>query len=103
MQFGPEAVFLLGLLLALGWLALAATMPAPRPWSNRAWGLPAHWQDRAAVLEAKIATLPGVVEARVSAPERALYLKVDPSVFDEATLRGALGSGKPGSEPHPPQ
>jgi predicted MFS family arabinose efflux permease len=91
---GPAGVFGLGFVAALTWLLLAATMARPSHLSNRAYALPKLWMDAEGELNARLTELDGVVEARVSAREVALYLKVDPARFDESALRTVLsGAG----------
>jgi MFS family permease len=90
---GPAGVFGLGFVAALTWLLLAATMARPSHLSNRAYALPKLWMDAEGELNARLTELEGVVEARVSAREVALYLKVDPARFDESALRTVLSGG----------
>jgi len=89
---GPTGVFLLGLVGAVLWLAVAATMPVPSHLVNRAYGLPGPWRAAAGELETRVAELGGVGEVRVSAQEAAVYLKVDPTRFDEGALRMLFAS-----------
>ncbi|TVP88526.1 MAG: MFS transporter [Thioalkalivibrio sp.] len=89
---GPTGVFALGLVGALVWLVVAGTMVPPSHLSNRAYGLPAPWRAAPAELESRIGELAGVGEARVSAREASVYLKVDPSRFDEGGLRALFTS-----------
>jgi predicted MFS family arabinose efflux permease len=90
---GPAGVFGLGFVAALAWLLLAATMARPSHLSNRAYALPTLWIDAEGELSTRLRQLEGVAEARVSACEMALYLKVDPARFDESALRAVLSGG----------
>lgn len=87
---GPVGVFALGFVAALAWFLLAATMARPSHLSNRAYALPTLWIDAEGELGTRLRQLEGVAEARVSAREMALYLKVDPARFDESALRTVL-------------
>lgn len=89
---GPAAVFGLGLVAALLWLLIAGSMAPPSHLSGRAYALPGAWRAEAGELEARIRELAGVSEVRVSAPEAAVYLKVDPARFDEGGLRELFSS-----------
>jgi predicted MFS family arabinose efflux permease len=90
---GEAGVFGLGFVAVLAWLLLAATMARPSHLSNRAYALPELWMDAERELNARLSELEGVAEARVSAREVALYLKVDPARFDESALRAVLSGG----------
>lgn len=87
---GSAAVFLFGGILAVIWFLLAASMARPSHLSLRAFTLPGAWAHAAPELQRKLAELPGIAEARVSAPEQAVYLKVDPTRFEEEALRAAM-------------
>ncbi len=84
---GAAGVFGLGLAGAILWLLVARTMAPPSHLANRAYALPACWQAAPGALQARLDRLEGVAEARVSACEQAVYLKVDPARFDAAAVR----------------
>jgi predicted MFS family arabinose efflux permease len=87
---GVAGVFGLGLAAAVVWLFVAATMASPSHLSNRAYALPKSWMAAEGELSGRLKALQGVAEARVSAREAAVYLKVDPASFDEHALRDLL-------------
>lgn len=88
---GPEGVFALALGVALLWLALAATMPAPAPYATRLARIGELSGAEAEALVARLARLAGVVDVVVVAEERVAYLKVDQRTFEPAALEAALG------------
>jgi hypothetical protein len=65
-------------------------MAPPSHFSNRAYALPGSWKPDATDLQFRVGRMAGVGEVRVSAVESAIYLKVDPAVFDESGLRTLL-------------
>ncbi len=87
---GVAGVFGLGLAAAVAWLLVAATMAPPSHLSSRAYALPESWMAAEGELSGRLEALEGVAEARVSAREAAVYLKVDPACFDEQGLRELL-------------
>ncbi len=90
-HWGTTGVFGIGLLAASVWLVLGLMMAPIAHLSSRAYALPFGWKDSVAELNALLGQMGGVAEARVSAREAAIYLKVDPARFDEAALRAVLG------------
>jgi predicted MFS family arabinose efflux permease len=96
---GPAMVFTLGLVSAVVWLLIARTMAPPGHLANRSYALPGLWTSAASDLQSRIGLLGGVAEVRVSAIEAAIYLKVDPAVFDEPALRRLLLDAPPDADP----
>ncbi len=91
-HWGASMVFALGLVGAASWWLLASSMAPPSHLSNRSYALPGLWKPAASELQFHIGRMDGVGEVRVSAIESAIYLKVDPAVFDEPGLRTLLRS-----------
>jgi MFS family permease len=96
---GPAVVFMLGLVSAVVWLLIARTMASPGHLANRSYALPEPWASDASDLQSRIDDMEGVAEVRVSAIESAIYLKVDPDVFEEPALRGLLLDAPPDAHP----
>ncbi|HET7676128.1 MAG TPA: MFS transporter, partial [Gammaproteobacteria bacterium] len=94
---GLAAVFAFAAVLALIWLVVAATMPAPRYLASRLIRLAGIGDEAAA--GAELLAVPGVAEAVVVGEEGVAYLKVDPETIDEAALaaltadRDAMAAG----------
>jgi MFS family permease len=88
---GATGVFLLSLLLMLGWLLL--TLGMENPVLLKSYTLMADVNDReqARAMAARLSVLPGVAEAMVVLEERVAYLKVDEH-FDLREARAVLGS-----------
>ena len=86
-HYGASAVFAFGAVLIGAWLLFAAGMKPPPAVKT----LMLHLRDdmdaqEARQLEAKLAILPGVMEALVIVAEGMVYLKVDPHTFDKQGL-----------------
>jgi MFS family permease len=96
---GPTVVFTLGLVSAVVWLLIARTMAPPCHLANRSYALPELWASDASDLQSCIGRIAGVVEVRVSAIESAIYLKVDPAIFQERELRRLLLNAPPDVHP----
>jgi len=88
--YGAGAIYVLGVLAALVWLGLAVTMVQPRHLSFRAYALPGSWRGFEQELERLLHACPGVAEARVSAEEEAIYLKVFAERLEEQRLQAIL-------------
>lgn len=73
--------------LALCWLVVSLTMPAPKHLSSRLIRVPAG-EDQSKDLTERLLAIPGVAEAVVPAEEGVAYLKVDSHTLDEDTLTG---------------
>ena len=81
---GSTGVFVLTTVLALIWLAAAATMARPRYLTTRTVRISDAQAARAESLAARLRQMPGVAEAVVIAEEKLAYLKVDAKAFDAA-------------------
>jgi MFS family permease len=88
---GTAGVFLLTALLALIWLAAAATMAEPNYLTTRLLPLGDGKADDAG-LAARLRQVPGVSEAVVIAEEKLAYLKVDSKIFDAAIAAQVAGT-----------
>ncbi|MDE2339337.1 MAG: MFS transporter, partial [Gammaproteobacteria bacterium] len=89
---GTGAVFAFAAVIALIWLALAATMRAPSYLASRVVRLGAGARD-AQQLAAALRAVPGVAEAIVVAEEGVAYLKVDSKRYDPGAA--AIVAGAP--------
>ena len=88
---GSKGVFAFTVLVAIIWLILAATMSRPRKYSNYLVHLSsADWAGIAA-LEAKLKSVPGVIEAVVARDEGVAYLKIDRARFDADAVAQIIG------------
>lgn len=84
---GVAAVFGLTATLALCWLLVALTMPAPSHLSSRLLRIPALRDcDQRNSLSNQLLAIPGVAEAVLVAEEGVAYLKVDSHELDEQAL-----------------
>ncbi|MBI3140566.1 MAG: MFS transporter [Rhodocyclales bacterium] len=90
-HFGASAVFVLGIALALIWLAIAVTMRQPSVVALREFFIQPHMDIEA--VRAELAGLPGVREAVVVPEKRIAYLKVNLERWDERRLRQLRGGG----------
>lgn len=81
--YGVVAVFTLCAVLVAGWLLLAIYMLPPRHLAGVQVPLAA---DKLASADARLSALPGVVEVVLIAEEATAYLKVDPAVFNRASV-----------------
>ncbi|HLQ85225.1 MAG TPA: MFS transporter [Salinisphaeraceae bacterium] len=91
---GQAAVFALTTVLALCWLLVACTMPAPRYLASRLVRIPPI-RDRAQRkhLSERLLAIAGVVEAVIVADEGVAYLKVDKRKLDETALAAFTAPG----------
>jgi MFS family permease len=88
---GPKGVFAFTVVVAVVWLILAATMSRPRKYSNYLVHLTsADWAGISA-LEAKLKSVPGVIEAVVARDEGVAYLKIDRARFDANAIAQIIG------------
>ncbi|HEX5212570.1 MAG TPA: MFS transporter, partial [Pseudolabrys sp.] len=87
---GIAAVFALTTVVALLWLAAAATMKQPSYLTTRLLPI-GDSQASALDLAAKLRQVPGVAEAVVIADENLAYLKVDSKSFDAAMAEALAG------------
>ena len=89
---GDTGVFVLTTVLALLWLAAAATMARPSYLSTRLVRISDAQAARAESLAARLRQMPGVAEAVVIAEEKLAYLKVDAKAFDAAQAEAVAGA-----------
>jgi len=87
---GTAGVFVLTTVVALLWLAAAATMKQPSYLTTRLLPI-GETQANAPDLAAKLRQVPGVAEAVVIAEENLAYLKVDSKSFDVAMAESLAG------------
>lgn len=85
--FGPGSVFVVCAVLLLIWFVVALPMTEPEALKTRLLSLGPHQLREAEQLAEKLGAVPGVREAVVIAEEGVAYLKVDPAMFDETSLR----------------
>ena len=88
-HFGPSSVFLLGLVLVVAWLAIAASMQPPIMAVSREF--PVQPQVELATLRERLLALPGVREVRIDAETRIAYLKVQLVNWEEDRVRQLVG------------
>ncbi len=88
---GDVAVFVTTSVLALLWLAVAATMARPSYLSTRLVPISDAQAAQADSLAASLREIPGVAEAIVIADEKLAYLKVDARSFDAAKAQITCG------------
>ncbi|MGO9171688.1 MAG: MFS transporter [Rhodomicrobium sp.] len=89
---GDTGVFAMTSVLALLWLAAAATMARPRYLTTRLVPISDAQAARAEKLAASLRQMPGVAEAVVIAEEKLAYLKVDAKAFDAAKAEALAGA-----------
>ncbi|MGO8780458.1 MAG: MFS transporter [Rhodomicrobium sp.] len=89
---GESAVFVMTAVLALLWLAAAATMARPSYLTTRLIKISDAQAAGAEALAAKLRQMPGVAEAIVVAEEKLAYLKVDAKAFDAAKVEALAGA-----------
>jgi MFS family permease len=89
---GDFAVFATTTLLALLWLAAAATMARPSHLTTRLVRISDAQAARAESLATLLREMPGVAEAVVIAEEKLAYLKVDARSFDAAKAESLAGA-----------
>ena len=89
---GPRGVFAGTVVLALLWLLPALTMRRPGAYSS--YLAPLHTTERGAAgaLAARLAAVPGVVEAAVAFDEGVVHLKIDRRRFDPAAVARIVGN-----------
>ncbi|MDO8891202.1 MAG: MFS transporter [Sulfurimicrobium sp.] len=92
-QFGHFAVFVFGATLSAVWLWLALSMRTPPAVKTRMYHLEVMDASQARVLAQRLATVPGVAEADVSAEERVAYLKVNMAGWDEEQVLKLIDGG----------
>jgi MFS family permease len=91
--YGAGGVFAGCALLALVWIAVALTGPAPRLLDTHLIEVGPLGADEARALARRLSDVPGVAEAVVVAEEGVAYLKVDGRTFDRAAAdRVAAGA-----------
>jgi MFS family permease len=90
---GDTGVFMATSVLTLLWLAAAATMAEPSPFTTRLVRISDAQAARAESLAAKLREIPGVAEAVVIAEEKLAYLKVDAKAFDVAKAEALAAAG----------
>jgi len=84
--YGVEGVFAGCTVLALIWLAVAVSGPAPRLLDTHLVEVGARGPDEARTLARRLSDVPGVAEVVVVAEEGVAYLKVDSRIFDRAAV-----------------
>jgi MFS family permease len=87
---GAAGVFAFTVIVALLWLAVAATMRQPGQYSSYLAHLGLLDQQEVGTLAAKLRTAPGVIEAVVAPDEGVAYLKIDRASFDAAAVARIL-------------
>jgi len=85
-QWGLEAIFVFGAIIALLWLLLAAGMRRPGRHASRLLQLTEMPAEQAEQLAAGLRDIRGVLEAVVVGDEGVAYLKVDRDTLDDADL-----------------
>jgi MFS family permease len=95
---GARGVLLLGLGIAVAWLAVAAGMRRPGLYSTRLVRLDAAAGPAERLVE-RLRAAPGVVEAVAAPDEGVAYLKVDRAAFEPAALAAILGGAPPSDRP----
>ncbi|HKJ70700.1 MAG TPA: MFS transporter [Gammaproteobacteria bacterium] len=88
--YGADRVFEVGALVALIWLGVALTGPAPHYLSTKLLHVGRLDPDEARRLERSLLGVEGVVEAQVFVDEGTAYCKVDSKRLDEDSLGQAL-------------
>jgi MFS family permease len=88
-HFGASGIFGVGIVLALLWLGVAATMQAPPVVALREFIVQPHVDIEK--LREQLAGLPGVREAVVEPEKRIAYLKVNLERWDERRVRQLIG------------
>ena len=88
---GTTGVLGLAVIVALLWLAIAATMHRPGKYSSYLVHLAKVDRQEVGALEAKLRAAPGVIEAVVAPDEDAAYLKIDRARFDANAIAQIVG------------
>ena len=86
-SFGADAVYLLGALISLFWIALLATMAMPENLTRHVLALELPTAGDILALERRLLEVPGVREAVIAIDEGVAYLKVDRRTLDWARLQ----------------
>jgi MFS family permease len=89
---GPSGVFAFAVAMALLWLAIAATMRRPGHYSTYLARLAPIETHAASELTARLAAVPGVIEAIVAPDEGVAYLKIDRALFDADAVAEITGA-----------
>jgi predicted MFS family arabinose efflux permease len=84
--YGYNGLFLFTMSLAIIWVALAATMQKPMPWSIASVSVGPVLASEVSSLEQKLCAYDGVFEAVVIPDEQQAYFKIDRKVVDETAL-----------------
>ncbi len=90
-QAGTTGVFSFAVIVALLWLAIAATMHRPGRYSSYLLHLGKVDQQGSGAMEAKLKAAPGVIEAVVAPDEAVAYLKIDRARFDANAIARIVG------------
>ncbi|HTQ33506.1 MAG TPA: MFS transporter [Stellaceae bacterium] len=88
---GPRGVFAAAVVLALVWLLVALTMRRPGAYSSYLAPLRTTERGEAGALAARLAAVPGVVEAALAFDEGVVHLKIDRHRFDPAAVARIVG------------
>ncbi len=94
-RFGADAVYLVGALVSLAWIGLAAIMPLPENLMRHVLVLADSTRADPAELQRRLLATPGVREAVVAPDEGVAYLKVDSRLIDWARLQAFTGAPCP--------
>lgn len=89
---GTHGVFILTLIAAVIWLAIAATLRRPSHYSSYLTRIGDIGAARAADLTALLKSVPGVADAVISADEGVAYLKVDKKHFNPEEVARIVGA-----------
>ncbi len=89
---GAAGVFALTAVLALAWLAAAATMAQPSYLTTRLVPIGDGHADDTESLAAKLRRVPGVAEVVIITEEKLAYLKVDSKFFDAAMAQALVST-----------
>ncbi len=88
---GATGVFIFTLVVALIWLAVAATMRRPQRHTNYLVRLASLDRQKVGALEASLKAAPGVIDAVVAPDENVAYLKIDREHFDANAIAAIAG------------
>ena len=91
-QWGSQAVFLFGALVALAWLLAAAGMRRPGRHASRLLQLQVMSASQAELAAAGLREIRGVLEAVVVGDEGVAYLKIDRDSLDDADLEAFVAA-----------
>ena len=90
-HYGQTGVFAFATVMALLWLAVAATMARPSHHVTRVARIEALDRAGTEALAARLRDLPGVIEVVLVPEERTAYLKIDSRQFDADALAAVPG------------